>query len=914
MTEHKDHTPPEQQPIESSVHPETHSSLEEAQKLQTTLTDIFLGQREQQEKEEKQYFSTVVFGHSFKDFDLDQLFTYYFALKLGLIPPNAEIIFTTNVHDTGENGKSYFDDPSYLVIEGFGHTPEEKSEKGFVSINTKRSKGNFANGPKDEPAAAELMRQFGSTHKADLEQKKELKDFTNWITATEDRKKRDLFGKMDLIKQKQLDPIKHIFYGLKAKYSEDTPENKAQLVIESITALEDIMSGATTAEITEKYAEIMALAPDAVADELTEHNQALQERLTNPETFKQVTTLSGTTITFFDIRGIPISKGAVGLANTKHKHDILLFVSDHYSAKNTNEVVGTEYKIYLQNSESESGDTADQADQSNLLALLADRLQQAEAQFGSGYEYSEVSSFGSHDTIVASPQSAGSSIESKSMWRALQNFFDYPRYSVADFKQKTAELAQKLGTEQYTILPVAPSETSYQFGSRQMVFTLPSNEGQITTTLTEEDLPFYEPLFTDDPQQNVQLLLERTSISEPAAVITAKQEQLETWTDTYLASQDAERLLELLGKVNENSITSLATEKKIAILHTISQNAAAIGAIWDKDNLTYAVIDARLPEEILPFTDAYKLNRYKLKSLAHSIDTTLVNNTIAEAVASRQQTQQDQLATSLLAILQNKTYKQTHTKEVYDTLLQNLLFFAAEVVQSNRSLAERILSELEHNYGSDMHSHWQQIDPSYRDLLKTNFPDSTLATLIPEDQVQTIPGLAGSKVREFDQTASLERMISSNDKTITVLVEVTRPIAARVMRSDFKTTFGEMKKLETLDAHYSTGAFNLERKEHLKLVSALIPTLRTAMEEILLDDTEAKLRIIQGGFINVLTAQLQSQVTRILFEIYEKRHPDAQASEIREKVEHCMKEQIVWSSKNRQTDSYEDSPFMEELL
>ncbi|MCB9801318.1 MAG: hypothetical protein H6773_03985 [Pseudomonadales bacterium] len=861
------------------------------------LVDIFLGK----EDEEKltPAFSKVVFGHSFADFDLDQLLTYYFALKLGIVAHNAPFIFTADVHELTTDGTSHYDDPTTLVIEGFGHAPDEK----ITDVKEKRRNGNIANGLTGEPAASELLRPPFQARlgKIDPEVKKQIRNLESWMIAneTDDGELRGTVKNLHT-----LNLIKPIFYGLKQLYSENSPEAAMTLVVRLVELLEKIISGATEEQLKQEYAAEIQAGTNVE----TKQQTALKERLNNPATFKQITTLQNVTITYFDIRGLGVDKGAVALAKTKGKPDILILVDDQLDPSNTNTVLGIQYKIVVeQHTPFLEGENQD------LLSVLHDRMQMAESQFGKGYNYSEVSSFGSHAAIVASPQSAGSEIRAISMWRSLQNFFDYPRYSLEGFKVKAAQVAAKLGTEQYSIVPVAPSESEYRFGNRAIAITLPTPEGLVTTTLSEEDLYYYEPLLTENTDENQRLLLARTTVSEPRAVVEAKKQQLHAWTEKYLDNQSPQRLLELLNSVNENSLISLPIAQKVAIVQAISEDPESIRHIWDKNDLTFSLIDARLPEEIMPYMEEYKLNRYKLKSLAHSIDTTLINNTISEVVRSKNQPLQQNLAEGLLRILQSETYKTTHSEEVYDSLLQSLLFLAAELRFTNASLAQQIVSAIETSYGEAMRSHWKQIDPSYRDLIAKNFPESSLIALIPDEQVETIAGLAGSKMQPFNTEVTLERMMESGNKTATILIEVTRPIKTKVMRSQFQTSSGTMAPLDDLDGYFSCGSFNLEQREHMKLVEAILPSLRTAIQEVLMTDDETKLRIIQGGFINRLTAQVQEYISDILFEVMEQRYPEDRPSELRKKVRHFKETRLLWANHNRQTDEYVDSQFLEPL-
>ncbi len=886
----------------------------EAKQLATLLPDIlttvFIGEAASREK--KQVFTQVVMGHSFQDFDIDQLFAYYFALKGGLISANAHVLFTPNIHEENEDSSSYFSNPSTLVIEGFGHSPDENDAK----VSQKKTLGNFANGSNGEPAATELKARYGSTHfQKNLPDTLQLKDLDYWLQAQEgfDTNKRGSIRKLksDVI---DLDLIVPLFYGLKEKFKENTPQNQAQLLIEAVTALEKIVHGATTEEIKATYSEVLI----AGAQKEKESRAPLVERLTNPETYRQVTTMAGITLTYFDIRGLNQEKGARALANSKGKSDILLLIDDQKNPQNTQETIGAQFKIFQQNTNPGTND-------SPLLALLADRFALAEAQFGKGYHYSKQSSFGSHDALVASPQTAGSDIPADALWQSLQHFFDYPRHSNSHFEKKASQIAAALGTEQFTLMQVEPSNTRYELGTRKCIFTLPTsntNEGTLTTVgLTEEDLLFYEPLFTESVEENRTLLLQRTALSEPPAVIERKAEHAKKWITEYCKTNDAERLLAVLAMVNEKTLTSLPLEQKITILSVISQNKTAVAHIWDKNDLTYGLVDVRLPEEIKPFMEDYKFNRYRLKSLARTIDTKLVGRAISETIATKNQQQQTALVETLLQILTSEAYVQSHTGQSYDSLLPSLIFYAAELKPTNPTLASHLISELTQKYGSEMSGHWNQLDASYKELLRKHFATEVepLLALIPESEsTETISGLTNSKVQK-PNTAELVANIEAgkHGQTISLLVEITRPIAAKVLLSEFTTTTNEIQKIDAIDGSISTGAFNIEDGEHMKVVSVLVPMVMDCVTDILLTQPDTKLRIIQGGFPIRLSTQVQDHISQALNDYFmQQRQPQTwqEVQAVQAEVNTFKKTRLFWSNYNGNTGGYLDSPFLEENI
>lgn len=879
-----------------------------ADELPHLLNTIFIGEKEAREK--KQVFSKVVMGHSYADFDIDQLFAYYFALKGGLIPANAPVLFTTNVQAVDENNSSFFSDPTTLVIEGFGHKPEENS----ASVAQKKAQGNFANGINGEPAASELKARFGSTHfQRNLPDTLQLKDLDYWLQAQEgfDQTKRGSVRRLtnNVI---DLDLIVPLFYGLKEKYKENTPQNQAQLLIEAVSALEKIVRGATTEEIRSTYTQELALGTQKEKDT----QKTLVEKLSNPDTYRQVTTMSGITLTYFDIRGLNQEKGARALANSKGKSDVLLLIDDQKNPQNPEEIIGTQFKIFQQNNVPNN-------EFSSLLALLADRLALAEAQFGKGYHYSKQSSFGSHEAIVASPQSEGSDIPAEAMWQSLQHFFDYPRHTNSSFEKKATQIATALGTEQFTLLPVEPTHTSYELGTRKIIFTLPApstDDGALTTiSLTEEDLLFYEPLLTGSVEENRTLLLQRTALSEPSTVIEKKAEHAKKWIAEYCHSNDAERLLAVLAIINEATLVSLPLEQKITILSVISQNNSAISHIWDKNDLTYGLVDLRLPEEIKPFMEEYKLNRYRLKSLARTIDTTLVRQVISESLATKDQGQQTQLAETLLQILTSEAYVQSHMQQTYDSLLPSLIFYATELKASNPTLATHLISELKQKYGNQMSQHWSQLDSSYKELLSKHFATEAdpLFSLIPESEKrESISGLANSKLLK-PNTVELSANIEAgkHNPTITLLVEITRPIAAKVLLSEFTTASGDTQTIDALDGYISTGAFNIEEGEHMKVVTALVPMVMECVTQVLLTNPDTKLRIIQGGFINRLSAQVQEHISQALEKYFmELRQPQSwqDVQNVQAEIRSFKQTRLFWSNHNRNTDGYVDSPFVED--
>lgn len=582
----------------------------------------------------------MLFGHTFHGFDRDQFFSYYFALKAGLISDSTKISFTPK--PTNEQ----LQDNSTLVIEGFGHGKASKDN------------GNFTNGINDEPAAWELYQKHRAAFDGDNKQK--ILDLANWIRSVEMHQPPKQLKELKL---ENLKPLTEVFYALKyfieVNETELSVEKQQQLLISTMTRLMDMVL--ETNDSLDFEEGMFKSVLEQYRAKLQQDLLTLTEHAKIPGKLKTATSFTAVRLGYLDIRGLRIEKGGFEVVKKNTSADVIMLVDQELDDQDN--PLGTQIKIQLNPISDKKID----------LTELSNRLNTQEALFGKGFQFSQEYKVGGHIGIIGTAQWTGSELQAEQVWEAVQNYFDSERNSAEEFTKKVLDLSKQLGIDTFTVL-LRPPKTPYELSQHEALFMIPNNGHQTQVSILEEDLEIYRQLLKGDPSEKQKILLSGSSISEPEAVVEIREQRDFSLIEKYIKQQDALRLLVVIDDLNVVSLEKLPADQLLDILDVISLSPDAIAQIWDKDNLRFRIRDKRLPEEISIDMERYKASRYKLDSLAKTIDSILVKK--ARSFALKESTHiQRQFAERIFTILSSETYLSSHQEQSYDSLLENFYTF-----------------------------------------------------------------------------------------------------------------------------------------------------------------------------------------------------------------------------------------------
>ena len=852
-------------------------------------------------------YEKVVFGHEDFDFDRDQFITYYFALRSGAIPADAELIFTSNP------SKEDLDSSKVCNIEGIpaGYTMNDKAS------------GNFENDPKSGvPAAA----KFYETFQRDFS--KEFGDYANnimrWITAAElhtkkdgkkeikPRKKRKGKERPDPLKPEDLWALTDIFYGLKAEHGGDMDT----FIKEALAMMDTLVDPERLLSMKDLYAEAISLSK---RNETKDQGSIEALLAKQPERFKFAVSDNGTQMAYIDVRGSNTSTGAFEAAKKQAKTHgltptIILLVSD--AMDNTGELVGSRFMLQL----------ADSSDDTDLRKLLGPRLHYSEALLGKGY----LTEFGGHKNMLGSDREKGSGLVPEELWVALQGFFDIPRYTEESLMEFAGD---KLGLKNaFPGMAEAPG-TAYDLPERALYIGLHddgSNETRITS-ISESDLPLYEEYLSKFLNGNVDafrsMLKQKTAMSEPQQIATYRALKADIKLREVADNpKQMTKALDAIDDLNPAQIEGLSFDLQLQILQSIAKNDKAIDMIWNKDNLRYKVVTNQVDDWLKNDIEMYKAGRYTYMSVPYKIDKHLVYEVASQALKSKDLEVIKQVGDTLIGILKSKPYKDSHTEVVYDQLLHSVLRFCTGdeliALEGGPEVAAGLLKQLKDSYGADMTFHWNEAVRQGKSVFLTameNVPEAKelfadLGLEIPLEREAyqlelwspaTVTAPDPDKIRQSIE----QQQEKSKPPVVTYMIKVNRNID-QILQRDGLYRQGEddpEKDVTLVGSVEVRGYLKIGRgSTEVRQLKDLLLTIVTDMSTIIKEHgQDAQIRILTGGF----PGELSRDITAIFNE--EMIYADDQGDKDRLEALKQLQKQLIFSDYNTQDKKIYDKKFID---
>lgn len=769
-------------------------------------------------------FEKVVFGHQFANFDRDQLILYYLAIQVGAVSLDTPATFTS------EPSETELKNPKVLVAE-----PYMQDEDPLKTVK----KGNYATGSKDEPAAAVFYQHF-TREIGQLPNSAVLVELLAWLKQvdTRDEESEETFAALDAKTMKLFTPI---FYGLKLRI-----RDPKTLLEKSVALLDDLLaSSADVAAIETKY----QVERELYNQKRREDFQILEERAKDARFLKQATTVTGVKLAYFDIRGLNIHSQALFVATKHTGADVVFLIDTVVNPEAANEAIGTQFIIKA---------TRDAA---KIETTLSERLQTSEKLFGKGFQITK--KYGGHPGFISTPVDMGSDLDPSNVWVSLQQYFNVPRYSEAEFEEKSRQVAQKLETRQGLPYLFVPPDNPYSLAEWQMVLRLPiKTGGQVVITLSESDLPLYESLLTDDVDKNRDLLSRKTVVSEPKEVAAKRFEVAQATLHKFTAERQATQILLSLDDLNITSIQQLPLEQQMALLQIIAQDSLAIDQVWNKDNMLFRITQ-ELPDWILKDLETYKAERFKYLSVPKKIHVLIESITQQLDKLTEVHKWESHIAT-LMTIIVSPEYQESHLQYNYDSLLEKILMVLVRPTFP-RERAVEALKILEEVYGPTTDHMWQSVLPEVIAQVKEKFPQQLL--FLNSEKVATEYSSNFLEIKEPTVDT-----IKPNAPVQTILIEVGRPIADVILKDGIigRSHDGSSEPVHHMITEFSSEIISTNKSlkigrqhnEHIVLAKKIL-------EHIQLIDVlapESDIRIIVGGSPNILMQVLIAVTPRHLWD------------------------------------------------
>lgn len=771
-------------------------------------------------------FDAVVFGHPLYGFDRDQAIAYFLGCQAGIIDESTPTIFSS------DPTPDQLTNPRTLVLEGFD---QSNKDEGTARL------GNFGTGKQDEPAAA-LLWQTYSRNFNEHPQKAALADLVRWLKTADTG---NPSKKLQALSNDSLRLITPILYGLKLQ---NLPPN--ELLQQTNELLNLIVTNGDPNMLRDRYLpQLQMVFRKRKADFV-----ALREQAKDPQKLKTITTFTGTTIAFFDVRGLRVEAGGSSVAFRETSADLVFLIDDVYDPENPDQVVGTQ--IIIKEPRKRDGvETTPETSLPNLHTTLAERLTVSEKLFGHGLKLRKT--FGGHPGIVAAPAWIGSKLNPEDVWVAIQDFFNAPRYSKTEIDQQALALAEKVGTEK-GLVDLAISNAPHQLAEWHIKLTIPNSKGeQKVVTIPERDLALYQQVLTDNERANQALLLEKTTLTEPEAIAAARNQvaldRLTTAIDTNMATQ----ALFVLDDVNTDFLKTLKPEMQLSLLKVLGQNDAAISQVWDKNNLVFTITES-IPDWIINDLEKYKAERFRYISVPSKIDTHLFNFLWQSLLTNQNSEQLHDLAQTCLTILTSDTYKKSHQEPGYDSLLSHLVMMLGHQ-EFPETLAGELLTTLLAKYPLDeMKLDWQRVPPTYLAALLQRFPGigDALQTLVPAD-TEVVSFIQDIEIK-FPSQEGLD--LSANTQTI--MVEIGRP-----MIQDFLTKGSFIDDSATQKEHPQqfvgevklARTLKLESREDKQIADLIVAQIKAVAQLV----PHQRIRLVCGSFPNMLTRVLVKKIAQL---------------------------------------------------
>ncbi len=807
------------------------------------------------EQIEKPHFEKAVFGHWFHEFDRDQFFTYYFALKAGLVNELTEVDFTPTV--TQED----LINEEVIVIEG---VPENKL--GSVTA------GNYDNDPDtDAPAASVFYEKnngkFGDTGSAMMEINRWIKKAEAGIEPKKPKPLK-LLTEADL----QLFSTK-IFHGLKLQYQDD-PTSFLQRAVEAMDALvADAMISAPH-DLKTLYKEEI----DMSEAEKSRMRNVLKDVIKSPERSRTAETATGITLAYLDTRDLDVTLGGTGAAVAAAQEeglvaDLVVLISD--TVNDSVEKVGTKVLIKIPKGQESNLAEVD------LRTLLKGRLNQVESLFGHGYD----TDFGGHAGVIGSSREKGSGIDPKELWVSLQTFFEVPRYTQEDFHEKVREVAEDMfDTKIYNPNIIESGQNAFHLPERVAEFIV---DGRIIK-LSESELPLYESYFVSMLDRNItafdSLMKGKTDISEPVEISNYRATNASISLHEQLKEPDTSviQILNTLNDLNPGQITGLPRTILIGILEKISTDPDAIDAIWNKDNLRYAITTQALPDWMPVGSEQYKDARFKSLSLSYKIDKHLLEALIDEVIADP--TILEDAGLKIFSILTSQSYTDSHQGAASDQLLSSYIKMCTDtnVLRENYPTAVTLLESLTSIEAARIVPHLKALTRSRPYIFNRAIDNdrehegggriesllTSLSILRTQDLYDLRLQSESEVILATNQAVSesIERQRSEGkDPIVSVLAEIGRPVEDTIAAGGILRVGERLpeRNIELVSVLKVKGLLQLgpESNEVQDITHTLYQQLTETLALAQGADGASKIRLIMGGFPGPLTTSFLAYIT-----------------------------------------------------
>ncbi len=546
--------------------------------------------------------SRVFLGHSWNDFDLDQLFSLYVALQ-GRDINALEINFGAQVTEEALR------DSGTLVLEGINRDQKEQfginaqvsgnynddldrghsTTEAILRANSK----NFSN----PEALKELLRSETKEKNPKLIRQAQLWELGQWLSSADNRDG-GRFQPQNL-RAKDLAALKQIFYTKKKifdqQHSSDLSkhqENRPEFIQQMIRIMDQMLQRgqdssdsstlqAAAAEIDSDYRENRG--------QVEAQNQELQSQLKRTATEKissaegrfleTATTFRGIKLAAVDLTGDDLKnlEGASGFLANQIKQqynfepDFLLFQVDRVDIDQPEEELPP--KLVLTSLRDTTGENFD-------LERLIARLNQYENWHGSRPTFSvEQSQFGGHRGIVATGP-AGTSLNQEEILTVLKDLLSFERSdNKKDFRQRASQLAGKLDFENYEAH--YPSEHRGQYRAPEGCLDLIFSDDGKSFRIYESDFELYEEM--DDLSRLAwNQAATQEGYQDPPQIIKAKNQRALKMLRHYLDQvEDIHNALNGLEDLDLSWMEALdPTQELLPILANISENPTALHRVY----------------------------------------------------------------------------------------------------------------------------------------------------------------------------------------------------------------------------------------------------------------------------------------------------------------------------------------------
>jgi hypothetical protein len=586
--------------------------------------------------EQEARYNRVVFGHRFREFDRDQLMTYYFAYKAGLITLNTPVECTATVsHDDLSNSK-------VMVIEGVPKT----AKRNTIDF------GNFDNDAGNgDPAAWMLQQRVRNQFARELQPR--MQELANWFRARE--LKVELKQPLTQLDGGALgDLCTHVLRGVK-----DESQSINQLLTQAIPLIDDVVLGGKSWQRSDNFER---LKTNGRRSEAREEN-ILREHFLNPDTYIYTKTLSGKKLMLLDCFGTHTDSGISTVTNeilTRHnydKPDLVMIIADTLDDNG----VSRGARIILQ-----SNNDVDEG--VSLQEVFEDRLNYLESLFGRGYQ----AIFGGHADFQGSDKVYGSGLNPRHLWFALQRFLDVKRYSLEQFKSFSHDFAMTtLGVTTVHHEHQLESRSPTSLPDRYFEVALPNNGDLLyykTLKIYESDIPYYEEVFNNycekDSARFSAVLAEQNDMQYPRVIAQTRRVHALEIVENYQKSNSPIGLLDAISQLAHKDLIELPLDHKLKLLEIITASEEAIDAVWNADNSTYRITSRAMPNHIASDARMDARAKFLYQSVSQLVDQELLQGALHLVTKEYTIESALRLVTVLESITKSASFTESHSSSV----------------------------------------------------------------------------------------------------------------------------------------------------------------------------------------------------------------------------------------------------------